>query len=174
DEARDELVMSAAVGLEQDEEREVRIPVGKGFAGRIAAERRPIVLDHVDPGDLLNPLLREQRIESLLGVPLVFAHGVRGVLHVATLEPRSFDQDDIDLLEVVADLVSLAIEHARLYEAERAARTRLERLQTVTDVALAHIEFDELFPQLLRPIREVLDVDTAVVLILDEEANELV
>ena len=41
DETGSELVARAAKGLEEEVERGVRIPVGKGFAGRIAAERRP-------------------------------------------------------------------------------------------------------------------------------------
>ena len=49
----------------------MRIPVGKGFAGRIAAEREPIVLPDVDHADVLNPILREKGIKSLLGVPLL-------------------------------------------------------------------------------------------------------
>src|SRR6478735_1047731 len=41
DEETDELVARAAVGIEEEIERCVRIPVGGGFAGRVAAERRP-------------------------------------------------------------------------------------------------------------------------------------
>ena len=40
DEATDELVARAAKGIEEEVEQGVRIPVGPGFAGRIAAERR--------------------------------------------------------------------------------------------------------------------------------------
>ena len=128
DEARDELVARAAVGLEEEVEQGVRIPVGGGFAGRVAAERRPVVLDDVDQADVLNPILREKGIKSMLGVPLVFADRVLGVLHVGTLTPRKFTPEDVDLLEVVANRASIAIEHARLFGAEREARMRLERL----------------------------------------------
>ena len=44
DETRNELVARAAKGIEEEVERGVRIPVGKGFAGRIAAERKPVAL----------------------------------------------------------------------------------------------------------------------------------
>jgi hypothetical protein len=40
-------------------------PVGQGFTGRIAAEARPIILDHVDHGNVLNPILLEKGIRSL-------------------------------------------------------------------------------------------------------------
>jgi signal transduction histidine kinase len=174
DELRDELVARAAVGIEEEVEQGVRIPIGRGFAGRIAAERRPIVLDDVDHADVLNPLLRQKGIKSLAGVPLVFANEVLGVLHVGSLTPRDFTKNDVELLEVVADRVALAIEHARLFEAERRGRSRLERVQNVMDAALANLGFDDLVRELLPRIRDTLNVDTAAILMLDESTNELV
>jgi signal transduction histidine kinase len=174
DELRNELVARAAVGLEEEVERGVRIPIGGGFAGRIAAERRPIVLDDVDHADLLNPILREKGIKSLAGVPLVFGNEVLGVLHVGTLTPREFTKDDVELLEVVADRVAVAIEHARLFEAERRGRTRLEQVHSVMETTLANLGFDELVGELLVRLRSILQVDTAAVLMLDEATNELV
>jgi GAF domain-containing protein len=174
DEETNELVAQAALGIEEEVEQGVRIPVGGGFAGRIAAEKRPFVLDDVDHGDILNPILREKGIKSMLGVPLVVEGTVRGVLHIGSLVPRSFGEDEVDLLQLVADRAALAIEHARLFEAERAARQRIENVQVVTDAALAHLEVDELLSVLLPRIREILRADTCAVLLLDEETNELV
>jgi K+-sensing histidine kinase KdpD len=114
DEQRQELVASAAVGIEEEVERGVRIPLGKGFAGRVAAERRPVVFDDVD--DVLNPILREKGIKSLLGVPLLVRDQVIGVLHVGSLTRRTFTSDDADLLQLVAERVALAIERARIHE----------------------------------------------------------
>ena len=174
DELRNELVARAAVGLEEEVERGVRIPIGGGFAGRIAAERRPIVLDDVDHADVLNPILHEKGIKSLAGVPLVFGNEVLGVLHVGTLTPREFTKDDVELLEVVADRVAVAIEHARLFEAERRGRTRLEQVHSVLETTLASLGFDELVGELLVRLRDILQVDTVAVLMLDEATNELV
>jgi signal transduction histidine kinase len=114
DEEGSELVARAAVGIEEEVEQGVRIPVGRGFAGRVAAERKPVILDDVAHADVLNPLLREKGIKSLLGVPLLIESRVLGVLHVGTLHPRKFTDDDVELLELVVQRVSLAIERARV------------------------------------------------------------
>jgi signal transduction histidine kinase len=169
-----ELVAKAAVGIEEEDEREVRIPFGKGFAGRVAAERRPVVLRDVDHADVMNPLLRERGIRSLLGVPLVDHGDVVGVLHVGSLDRRDFAPNEIELLQLAADRAAVAIEHARVFEAERAARAKLERVQAVTDIALAHLDLDELLPVLLPRIRDILRTDTCALLLLDEEHDELV
>ena len=174
DRARGELFARSAVGLEEVVERGVRTALGEGFAGRVAAERRPIVLADVARSDEVSPILHERQVKSLLGVPLVFADEVLGVLHVGTLSPRDFTPEDVDLLEIVANTASIAIEHARLFAAEREARMRLERLEAVTDAALGYLALDELLGELLARTRELLETDTAAVLLLDETDNELV
>jgi signal transduction histidine kinase len=174
DDEGQELVARAAVGIEEEVERGVRVPLGRGFAGRVAAERRPVILDDVDHADVVNPLLREKGIKSMLGVPLLVGGEPIGVLHVGVLRHRKFDAGDTSLLQLVADRAALAIEHARAFEAERRARERLEHLQAVTEAALAPLEVDPLLTVLLPRIRTILRADTCAVLLLDEDAQELV
>jgi putative methionine-R-sulfoxide reductase with GAF domain len=120
------LVAAAARGLEEEVRQGTRIPVGKGFAGRIAADKRPVVIDDVDHADVLNPLLRQKGIRSLLGVPLLIGGEILGVLHVGSLSPRRFLDEDVDLLQMVADRAALAAQ-ARLSLADRAAAAALQR-----------------------------------------------
>jgi serine phosphatase RsbU (regulator of sigma subunit)/anti-sigma regulatory factor (Ser/Thr protein kinase) len=132
----------AAKGIEEEVEQGVRIPVGKGFAGRIAAERRAIAIEDVDHADILNPILREKGIRSLLGVPLLVEGRVLGVMHIGSLTRRVFTADERDLLQLAADRAALAIEQAMLYEQRRLAealqRTMLpETLAGVTSLELA-------------------------------------
>ncbi|MGZ5359799.1 MAG: GAF domain-containing protein, partial [Solirubrobacterales bacterium] len=111
----------AARGIEEEVERGVQIPVGGGFAGRIAAERRAITIDDVDHADILNPILREKGIRSLLGVPMLVEDRVLGVLHVGSLKPRKFTPDEHDLLQLAADRAAVAIEQTSLSEQRRLA-----------------------------------------------------
>ena len=115
DEVAGDLVAQAAKGIEEEVERGVRIPVGRGFAGRIAAERRAVAIEDVDHADILNPILREKGIRSLLGVPLLVEQRVIGVLHVGSLQPRHFTDQERDLLQLAADRAAIAIEHSRLH-----------------------------------------------------------
>jgi serine phosphatase RsbU (regulator of sigma subunit)/anti-sigma regulatory factor (Ser/Thr protein kinase) len=114
DDQRRFLEARAAVGLEEEVERGVRIPIGQGFAGRIAAERAAIFIADVNHADILNPILREKGIRSLLGVPLIVEAEVLGVLHVGTLTPRGFTDDDAALLQLAAARAAPEIERARL------------------------------------------------------------
>src|SRR5436305_11259488 len=73
DDRSNELVARAARGIEEEVRQGVRIPVGHGFAGRIAAERRPLIIDRVDEMTVTNTLLWEAGIQAMLGVPLLIA-----------------------------------------------------------------------------------------------------
>ena len=174
DEGTNELVARAAHGIEEEVEAGVRVPVGRGFAGRVAETRQPVILPDVDHADVMNPILREKRIKSMVGVPLLIEGHPIGVLHVGSLTYRSFGTDDVDLLQFVADRAALAIEHARAFDAERRARRHLEYVQAVTDAALTHLELDDLLDELLLRIRSILGANTAAILLLDEDTNELV
>jgi anti-sigma regulatory factor (Ser/Thr protein kinase)/putative methionine-R-sulfoxide reductase with GAF domain len=120
------LVATASRGIEDEVVQGVRIPMGRGFAGRIAAEKQAVILDQVDHTTVLNPILRDRGIKSMLGVPLLSEGNVLGVLHVGTLQPRQFTPDDVTLLQLVADRIALATQ-ARLSETERAAAVALQR-----------------------------------------------
>src|SRR3712207_249816 len=66
-----QLVATAAKGLEEEVRPGFRVDVGRGFAGRVAAARRPVTITNVTPADVVNPILLEKNIRSLLGVPMV-------------------------------------------------------------------------------------------------------
>jgi putative methionine-R-sulfoxide reductase with GAF domain len=137
-----QLIASAASGLEEEVRQGVHIPVGRGFAGRIAAEGRPVILDHVDHTNVLNPILWEKGIRSLIGVPLLANRTVIGVLHVGSLSRREFTADDETLLQLAAERAASAVQSLRSRD-DRAAAAALQQsllpseLPTVPGVEIA-------------------------------------
>ncbi len=121
-----QLVATAAAGLEEEVRQGVRIPVGRGFAGRIAAERRAVILDHVDHTTVLNPILWSKGIRSMMGVPMVAGGRVIGVLHVGSLTPRQFTSHDVQLLQLAADRAAAAVQSITA-QADRVAAAALQR-----------------------------------------------
>ncbi len=126
DSSSGQLIATSAAGLEEEVRQGVRIPVGRGFAGRIAAERRPVILDQVDHTTVLNPILWAKGIRTLMGVPLVAGGSVIGVLHVGSLTPRTFSGDDVELLQLAADRAAMAV-HSLMARDDRIAAAALQR-----------------------------------------------
>jgi PAS domain S-box-containing protein len=109
------------------EEGSGSLEFGEGFAGRIAAERRPALRNEPSAEDLVDPALRQAGLVSLIGAPLLTSTGrLTGVIQVGTSE-RSFSEEDLGLLRLAAERVGLAIEHARVYEREHRIAETLQR-----------------------------------------------
>jgi serine phosphatase RsbU (regulator of sigma subunit) len=121
-----QLVATAARGIEEEVLQGTSVPVGKGFAGRVAAERRLVSVEHVDPATVANPLLVKRGIRALLGAPLVVGGNLLGVLHVGTRSTRRFTADDFAVVQMAADRAALAAQSLRS-RAERAAARELQR-----------------------------------------------
>jgi len=137
-----ELVAWAAKGLEEEVEQGVRIPVGTGFAGHVASTRAPVIIEDLEQADVLNPLLGQKGIRSLLGVPLLVEGRVIGVMHVGKFTRHQFTEDETRLLQLVGDRIALAIDNARLFEEERNARREAEAASIAKDEFLTTISHE--------------------------------
>jgi PAS domain S-box-containing protein len=135
-----QLVVLASHGL--PEEEGLVIPVGVGVIGRIAAERRACVIDDLPTAEVESPALQAQGLTSLLGVPLLVGTRVVGVVHVATAARRRFSDDEMRLMLLAADRIALAVDHARLFEAEREARAEAETANRLKDQFLATLSHE--------------------------------
>ena len=120
------LVATAAKGIEEEVAQAAHVPVGEGFAGRVAAERRPVYVPDVPSAGVFNPLLVERGLHSLLGVPLVGGGTLVGVMHVGTLAHRRFTPEETGFLQLAASRAALAVQ-SLLSRAERAGALELQR-----------------------------------------------
>jgi GAF domain-containing protein len=126
DEEQGVLRMRAAVGLDEAVQAQVRVPVGRGIAGRIAASGSGLLVEDVSAADPQSAYLREHG-GSLLGVPLKAEGRVIGVLHVSSDRLSAFEDRDLRLLTVAGDRVALALERISLYEREHETAITLQR-----------------------------------------------
>jgi len=121
-----ELITAASVGLEEELELDVRVPVGVGFSGQIAQTGQPLVVEYVDRDAVFSKVLIDRHLTSLAGVPMMAGGKLVGVLRVGTMEHRSFGEEDIELLRIAADRAAVATQ-TRLSQLERATTLALQR-----------------------------------------------
>jgi sigma-B regulation protein RsbU (phosphoserine phosphatase) len=113
------LEPSASAGLGRRWRGATHVPVGSGFAGRVAAGGEPVVLNEVNEVSVLNPVLRDFGVTRLLGVPVLGPKGLLGVLHVGSLTAGTFTLEDARRLtsaaaEIGERLSETAEDHAHL------------------------------------------------------------
>lgn len=103
----------------------------EGYSGWMARHREPLlILDAAQCTDV-RPKAKgvERPIASFVGVPLLAGEELVGTLELVSHEPRAFDQEDLDLLLIIANQAATAVENARLYRRLREERDRLVRAQ---------------------------------------------
>ena len=106
-----------------------RIELGQGLVGWVAQHGERLVVDDVTADPRYADSCPEQVTDcSELAVPLRVSGDVVGVLDVQSPRLNAFDQNDVMVMEILADQIATAIHNAQLYEAERAARRRLRNL----------------------------------------------
>jgi PAS domain S-box-containing protein len=135
----DELIVAASFGGETDESSiGFRVPFGVGFSGRIAAERAAKIF--ADGSGGRSPGLRSISVRSLVGAPLLLGDDLLGVVQVARTAGSPFDAADAQLLSILAERIALAVQHGRLYEAERLAHGSAESAQARLGGLLAGLD----------------------------------
>jgi PAS domain S-box-containing protein len=129
----DVLVVSAARGIVDDDEIGSHVPFSGTVARQVMERESPLRVEDLSQVEVSPPGLKAAGIRSLLLAPMRLGDRAAGVLHVGTLEPGRFDDNDARLLQLVADRVAQAVEHARLFEAsQRAIRARDEMLAVIS------------------------------------------
>ncbi|EHC10560.1 GAF domain protein [Fischerella thermalis JSC-11] len=104
------LDVYASIGLEEEIAKHIRIPIGHGIAGRIAASMKPMILNNLSEVEIVSPILRQKDLKSLVGIPIPLKQGVVGVLHVGTLTPHQFTERDVEQLQLAAHRISTIID----------------------------------------------------------------
>jgi PAS domain S-box-containing protein len=96
------------------------IPATEGYFGIALRENRSIFIENASkesgPGQAE---MKRMRIQAQILMPLRARGALVGVLCIASRRPRIFQVDEIEVLEVIADEVGIAIENARLYQEQK-------------------------------------------------------
>jgi signal transduction histidine kinase len=127
------LTLAVTNGLDRFQIGRARVPFGEGVTGRVAADRRPLVIPDVkaDPRFLWVRGIDQRRfVASMLSVPLTWHDQIVGVLNVQTEELRAFSQADVAQLGAIADLLAGIIEKGRQ---QTEAEARLETLKAIDE-----------------------------------------
>jgi PAS domain S-box-containing protein len=144
DQERNELVMRACAGSYVSLfSSQLRLRVGKGMIGWVGLQGERLLANDVRQDErYYNPFPELISTQSELAVPIRTGGELVGVLDVQSPDLNAFDQDDVLVLETLADQIAVAIKNARLYAA--LARERISLAQRVeertAELSLANAE----------------------------------
>ncbi|MDB5075433.1 MAG: hypothetical protein JWO42_1612 [Chloroflexi bacterium] len=137
-----QLVLRATYGLNPSAVGLARLSIGEGLTGWAAQVGKPIAVSDVwlDARTKYLPETKEDDYHSILSAPITASGGeqILGVLNVQTKDCRSFTEDEMSFLEMIAGQLGLSIENARFYgQTDAQLRQKVNALTTLHQVVVA-------------------------------------
>ncbi len=155
-------------------------PIGRGITSRVIQNREPalyhsfdetfqdgdVVLVKIDPNDL-----EEKPQESMIMVPLISGPAVVGAIAVYSYQKHAYTENHVRLLETITGSLGVALENARLFEAER---QRVAELGIINNVSLAmsrQLDVDAIVKTVGDQVRESFGAEVTTIQLYDLETG---
>jgi GAF domain-containing protein/CheY-like chemotaxis protein len=157
-----------------------QLPVGSAsVVGSVTQSGQPLVVNDIGQSShhQPHPLLPDTKAE--LGLPLKIGNNVIGALDVQSVDTNAFHQDDIAVLQILADQISVALDNARSYQVAQDAieetRRRVQDLTTLSHVsqtlASAPLEMQEVATIIAQQLEDVFSPQSSVSISLRDTIN---
>jgi len=114
DEQKENLYIAATDEYLAENRRNIRIKLGEGVTGKVAATGKPLLVPDITKFEGYIPLMKEVRSE--VAVPLKVKNELIGVLNVESKKLNAFDERDLRLLSILSTPVAIAIQNAWLHQ----------------------------------------------------------
>jgi diguanylate cyclase (GGDEF)-like protein/excisionase family DNA binding protein len=161
---------------------QVRLMLGQGLGGHIAASGVPEIINDADRDPRGSRIAgTEETDESMIVVPLIYEDRVLGVLELFRLGLNAFDATDLRLAQIIGAQAAVALSNARQLEEMERRRDALERrvasqrqLLAITERLLVQRERGAVFEAIADTLADVVPHDTLTIYLVDREAGVLV
>ncbi|MCL5987106.1 MAG: GAF domain-containing protein [Actinobacteria bacterium] len=143
-----ELIIEATQSLSQEYISKPNISVNNSISGRAALQKRPVcVLDVTIEPDFLYPeIARKEGFCSLLSVPMMVKEDIIGVINCYTEKLHEFSEEEIAIVQAVANQAAIAIKNTQLMEelveTKKALETR-KVLEKAKGILMKELNVDE-------------------------------
>ncbi|MEM7537641.1 MAG: sensor domain-containing diguanylate cyclase [Chloroflexota bacterium] len=116
DQDDEEFFISASTVPNQSPQTAAERVRSNGTTRWIVENRQPVIVADVSTDDSqLNPMMEENGFKAYVGVPLISAGEIQGVLYALDTEPRNYTKEDIDFLTVLAGRAASTVLNVRLF-----------------------------------------------------------
>jgi sigma-B regulation protein RsbU (phosphoserine phosphatase) len=166
-----ELRIRFQVGYPPEMAERIRVKVGQGVTGMVAANREPVLVN--DVRDIPNFIEGPLGVRSELAIPLIIKNRVIGVIDIEASTPNFFTEEHRDLLTIVASRIAIGIENARLYTRVSKQAKTLVLLNEISRELTSILDLDQLLKRIGDLITRVIDYQMFSILLVDEGGTKL-
>jgi two-component sensor histidine kinase len=170
------LRLRASTRLARDAIGRAHLALGEGLTGWAAQHGQAVAVREAqaDPRFKFLPETREQKLHSLLAVPLVNRERVIGAMNVQTAAPRDFTADEIELLSLIGDLAAGVLDRAILYDRMNRQIVELTTLAKVSEAVTSPLYLDEMLDLVVEMAAKVMSAPICSLRLIDDARGELV
>ncbi len=147
---------------------------GEGLIGWVAANAEAVVVNDVDNDARYRCVDALEETLSELAAPLILDGELLGVLDIQSDQPEDFGPDDLHMVETLSAQVALAIQEARLYEAERQQAWLSTALLQVAESMSRLSDMDAVLTTIVRLTPLLAGVDRCAILLWEQEIEAFV
>lgn len=158
------------------EPQRMNFKMGQGFVGWVAQNEQPAISNHPEEDERFFPAFtrdEEFDLKSIICYPLTLRGEFFGVIEAVNAHDGTFEQTDMDTLEILSDQIALAINNAQLYRS--AVRKALEK-KTLFDVSrllMTSLNLDEVLHNILIALKNVIEYHAGGVYLIKEESQDV-
>jgi len=164
-----DLQVKAAIGVPVSLRELTSFRVGEGVVGWVVEHATTALIANSDQDARFKPTGPARPPRTVLAAPLRTAAGVLGALVLVRAAKEPFGPDHQRLVEAVAGQAAVAIEHARLFETERASRRRAEALLGAAQACSEAVTVPELLGRAVKRVAVSMRSGGAAIFLPDDE-----
>jgi len=166
-----ELVRQVGVGV-FTVDRVPRLKQGEGLSGKVWETGRPLVVEDYDtwPGHFRDGT---GLVQAMAGVPLRSGDKVVGIIALASDRDsgRTFSEEEVELLDRFAQLASIALDNARLFEETQQRLRELAAINSIGQALASQLEVSAVIDLVGEKLRELFGAQYIYVALHDPQTN---
>jgi diguanylate cyclase (GGDEF)-like protein len=165
---REEDLATVVFYADQGEERNVEISYKGSESEVLRTGKSTIVEDRVENRSLM--VLGEAGTEltrSAISAPLKYEGEVVGAISTQSYRPKAYSEEDLELLQGIADVAAVAINNARHLTELESRRREAERIEEIGRAITSSLDAKEVLRTVIDAVLELLQADASTVWLLD-------
>jgi diguanylate cyclase (GGDEF)-like protein len=153
-----------------------RIPMARGLSGRVVSTGQPLLIDDFDQvSDRLDTVHfgDPTHVRSILAVPMRLGGKIFGMLSAQSYTPRAYTIEDLNVLEMLAAHAAIALDNARLFEAEQRRRESAQALLEIAVASASNLDLLQTLRQIALQTARACRVNRCSIFLLDATGENL-
>ena len=174
-EGSDTFALYSYIGIVPDPPRTIRLedfsPAIRPLAGCI--RRLDDLVGVIDPSFFIDGKIQHQEFRSALIVPLLRGERLVGFVTIASRRPSAFTAEHEAAIQPIADVLTLALEHERLWGLDTSRRRRLDAIDSLLPMMAETLDVRGIFNRVSEVVQPVLPHDKLVLTSLSADRTEI-